>query len=81
MTVNINVSAEDWQATAAEFAGENMRLRVALQAAGRELNQLTSGVNREEVDEEAGPPADDDHSDDDDWPDNDDLNHVEERRE
>lgn len=81
MAVNINVSAEDWQATAAEFAGENMRLRAALQAAGRELNQHASGVCSEGVDEEAGLPAEDDHSDDDDWPDNDDLNHVEESRE
>ena len=65
MTVNINVSAEDWQATAAEFAGENMRLRAALQAAGRELNHLTSGVKREEVDEAAGLSTDDDNPTDD----------------
>ena len=65
MTVNINVSAEDWQATAAEFAGENMRLRAALQAAGRELKQLTSGVKREEVDEAAGLSTDDDNPIDD----------------
>ncbi len=45
MAVNINISAQDWQATAAEFAGENMRLRAALQAAGRELNQLASAAN------------------------------------
>ena len=47
MTVNISVSAEDWQATAAEFAGENMRLRAALQAAGRELNQLAPAADAE----------------------------------
>jgi uncharacterized protein YukE len=63
MAVNINVSAEDWQATAAEFAGENMRLRAALQAASRELNRLASEVNGEGVDEEAGPPTDDDPND------------------
>ncbi len=56
MAVNINVSAGDWQATAAEFAGENLRLRAALQAASRELNQLASGASGEE----AGPPPDDD---------------------
>ena len=49
MAVNISVSAEDWQATAAEFAGENMRLRAALQAAGRELNQLAAGIDGEEA--------------------------------
>jgi uncharacterized protein YukE len=60
MAVNITVSAEDWQATAAEFAGENMRLRAALQAAGRELNQLASAVDGEE----AGSPPGDDPNDD-----------------
>ena len=59
MPVNLNVSAEDWQATAAEFAGENMRLRAALQAAGRELNQLASAADGED----AGPPPDDDPND------------------
>ena len=62
---NINVGAEDWQATAAEFAGENMRLRAALQAAGRELNRLASGVKREEVDEAVGLSTDDDNPNDD----------------
>ncbi len=57
----INVNADDWQATAAEFAGENMRLRAALQAASRELNQLASGGGGEVVE----PPADDDDLDDD----------------
>ena len=56
MTVSVNVSAEDWQATAAEFAGENMRLRAALQAAGRELNQLASAADGEEA---VPPPCDD----------------------
>ena len=65
MPVSINVGAEDWQATAAELAGENMRLRAALQAAGRELNQLTSGVTRVEVDEAAGLSTDDDNPTDD----------------
>lgn len=61
MAININVSAEDWQATAAELAGENVRLRAAIQAAGRELNRLASMVNVEVVDS----PADDDPPDDD----------------
>lgn len=60
MAVNINVGAEDWQATAAEFAGENMRLRAALQAASRELNGLASGVKSERTNEGAEPPTDDD---------------------
>ena len=68
--VNINVSVEDWQATAAELAGENMRLRAALQAAGRELNQLASGSDGESPDEQAGHPLDDE-------PDDDDLNNDE----
>lgn len=66
MPVNINISVEDWQATAAEFAGENMRLRAALQAASRELNQLASGVESERADEEAELPTDDDDQTDND---------------
>ena len=65
MPVNVNIEATDWQAVAQEFAGENLRLRAALQAAGRELNQLTSGVKREEVDEAAELSADDDNPTDD----------------
>ncbi len=66
MAVNLNVSAEDWQATAAEFAGENMRLRAGLQAASRELNRLALAVESERTDEEADPPTgDDDQTDDD----------------
>ena len=63
MAVNINVSAKDWQATAAEFAGENMRLRAALQAAGRELTRLASRVNGEAAEEETGPAPDEDPDD------------------
>ena len=65
MVVSINIEATDWQAVAQELAGENMRLRAALQAAGRELNQLTSRVKREEVDEAAGPSTDNDNPNDD----------------
>lgn len=66
MPVSINVSADDWQATAAELAGENLRLRAALQAAGRELNGLASGVKSERTNEEAEAPTDDDDQTDDD---------------
>lgn len=72
MPVSINVSAEDWQATAAELSGENMRLRAALQAAGRKLNQFSSGVDNEGVDEDAGTPSGGDPDDDGNRPNNDD---------
>ena len=59
MPVKVSVTAEDWQATAAELARENLRLRAGLQAAGRELNQLASAADGEEAD----PPPDDDTND------------------
>lgn len=63
-TVNISVIAEDWQATAAEFAGENMRLRAAIQAAGRELSRLATEAGGESI-EDARSRADDNSSTDD----------------
>ena len=61
MAINITVSAEDWQAAAAELAGENMRLRAALQAAGREINQLESEARGEGSESEVGSPPDPDN--------------------
>ncbi len=61
MAVNIVVNAEDWQAAAAELAGENMRLRAALQAAGREINQLESEARGEGPEAEVGSPPDPDN--------------------
>ena len=75
MTVNIVVSAEDWQAAAAELAGENMRLRAALQAAGRELNQLESEAGGESGAGEAGSPPGPNHD-----PDNDPENDPDDER-
>ena len=61
MAINITVSAEDWQAPAAELAGENIRLRAALQAAGREINQLESDARGEGSAAEVGSPPDPDN--------------------